>query len=569
MSLYSSGIQLLLRPPRSIFSIGNDDIRATLPDFDSVAELSRFTRRLFDWHITIPHFYHQVIAGACLSCLIVIVVGLVMARKVYQGKFWLLRVVRKPSGVIVLPNPVLAFLLLTGLYGVIFTPFFVLACKQFTQHTGQPPRHILLWMTLPLLLLAYALILAVLGTFFSTPNALLSPAKEEQNMCPSLKRFFQRADVINSIALLGPLAITAAITIPAVIASVQWEKASAMQRNWQLQYSLMPNFTEAMVQQSQQIWYQALGAAKIGSIVFALWTMFALVLSTAYCYVAFNLITAVRGDIERVKEAEKSSQHTVMEEGAATVSQIIRDTLHAIKLRTTSDQARFLPATSGGAFSARPSFSTQRMKDNAQCEEAQKEQIVDDAATGSNESKALRGALLQIFFQAIAIGPGSACFGGLTLALSLTLHSKLEQPNERGGNEFERCIGPIWMALMCVSCFLGALSIFAVGYVTYEPVLHRHVAASQIRFKDITKGSGHIRATFFDVKTTSLCSSPVKGEQQLDSRKEEVKEVSLEGLQLPEMRGSSGDLIWMQSLDVEAEPLGYSANSTRVGLMYS
>jgi hypothetical protein len=97
MSLYDSGIQLLPRPPRSAFSMGNESTRATIPDFNNVTELSHFTNRLFNWHIPISSLFIQAIFTSVLIFIMVIVVTLIMATKIYQGKFWLIRVIRKSN----------------------------------------------------------------------------------------------------------------------------------------------------------------------------------------------------------------------------------------------------------------------------------------------------------------------------------------------------------------------------------------------------------------------------------------------------------------------------------------
>lgn len=146
MSLYSSGFLLLPRPPRSILSMGNDSTRATLPDFASVKELSQFTSRHFNWYIPIPSLYTQALCASGLCYIMIIAASLTLARNIYQGKFWLVRVIRKPKSVIAVPNPIIAFLVLMGLYGLLFTPLFLLLVRDFMKHTG-PPRHIILTLT--------------------------------------------------------------------------------------------------------------------------------------------------------------------------------------------------------------------------------------------------------------------------------------------------------------------------------------------------------------------------------------------------------------------------------------
>lgn len=144
--LYNKSIELIPKPPRSILSIGNESTRAALPNFNTVAELSRFTSRHFSWHIPIPSLYIQSIATGAFVFLMVVIVTLIMARRIYEGKFWLLRVIRRSTGIIIAPNPIVFFLIMSGFYGILFTPLFIIICHDFTKDTG-PPRNIVLWFT--------------------------------------------------------------------------------------------------------------------------------------------------------------------------------------------------------------------------------------------------------------------------------------------------------------------------------------------------------------------------------------------------------------------------------------
>lgn len=604
MSLYSYDFQLLPRPPRSVLSIGSDATRATLPNFADVNALSQFTSRLFNWQIKILGFYEQVIVAACVCALIVIAVGLILSRKVYEGRFWLARLIRRPTGVIVVANPMLSFLLLSGLHGIIFTPWFVIACRRYTHTSNDPPPHnVILWITLPMLALACALKLVVLGTYFALPSAF--PSAADESKVPAFRRFFARADVMNAVSLVCPLSIAIMITIPAVIANNEWQKAVGMEAEWQQRYASLPAFTQEMVQQSQRVWFQALKGAKLASIVFVLWTITAFGLCFAYVYLATRLIAAVRADIHRSREqSSRAATQTIVEEEPVVISQIIKQALEANRanqLRRSSliqapSHTLSTPSHQAGlkaGLNTQQSFSTQRIVVDAATTKAasekqqhskEKDQSEQDSQTegtaASNPSKALEDALFQIYLQTLTVGPGSLCIGAATLALSLTLHSKLEQPSNNGGNLFEIYIGAIWLFLIYTTCVLGALSFSIVAFKTFEPVVASSKTlqvASQIRFRDIAKGPSHIRSTFFDVKSqatdqtlplASSTSSPVLGKELLETVKNPRYDSIIEEEHSPEDENSlvvipySSGGASTPSWDVEAEPLGYSMNAS-------
>lgn len=98
MSLYSHAFELLPRPDRSIFSSGDEATRARLPDFDTVAQLSQFTHRLIVWQMDVPSTFTQAKVGASFICILIVVVCLIMARRLYERSFWILRVIKRPAG---------------------------------------------------------------------------------------------------------------------------------------------------------------------------------------------------------------------------------------------------------------------------------------------------------------------------------------------------------------------------------------------------------------------------------------------------------------------------------------
>lgn len=600
MSLYSYDFELLPRPSRSIFSIGSDTTRATLPNFTNVHELSQFTSRLFAWQIKIAGFYEQVIVAACFCALIVIAVSLILTKKVYDGKFWLLRLILRPTGVIIVANPMLSFLLLSGLHGVIFTPWFVTACRRYTHPSNDPPPHnVILWITLPMLALAFALKLVVLGTYFAIPNALPSAADEDK--VPAFRRFFARADVMNAVSLICPLSIAIMITIPAVIANNEWQKAVGMQAEWQRLYASLPTFTAEMVQESQLVWFQALKGAKLASLVFVLWTITAFGLCFAYVYLATRLIVAVRTDIHRAKEQHsKAATQTVVDEEPVVISEIIKQALEANRANLPRRSSLLLQAQNLGlptqthlqagfkpGLNTQQSFSTHRMVSDAttkaptgkeqqrsEKDQSERSSSPSDQGAASSPSKALEDALFQIYIQSLAVGPGSLCFGAATLAMSLTFHSMIEQPSGSGGNKFENCIGVIWLFLIYSTCILGALSIFIVAFKTFEPVVSSSKTlqvASLIKFKDIAKGPSHIRSTFFETKSaapeqSTSTSSPLMVKGLLEARKNSKYDSIIEEGQSPDedvmgivpYSGGAAPKSW----DIEAEPLGYSMNAS-------
>lgn len=110
MSLYSYKFQSLPRPPRSIFSHGNEDTRARLPDFTTVAELSQFLHRLFVYKIDMPGYFVQTKLCAGIVALFLIGVLLIVARRMYESSFWLVRLEQRSTGRVIVVSRLQVFL---------------------------------------------------------------------------------------------------------------------------------------------------------------------------------------------------------------------------------------------------------------------------------------------------------------------------------------------------------------------------------------------------------------------------------------------------------------------------
>jgi hypothetical protein len=351
MSLYDSNIKLLPRPPRDFFSIGNEATRATLPNFSNVTELSQFTHRLFHYRTGISSLGTQATIALCYIFIVIISVNFVL------GKFWLVRVIRRPSGIIVVvsnylyieicadsqelffqPNPIVALLLMAGLFGSICFPFFMVLCRNLKKVDGPTPN-IVLWFTLPWLLLAFGIVWATIGTYFASPDAFTpSLDNDDTSRIASLKRAFRRANVINSLTLLVPVAMTIGVTIPSFISHRYWEQALQMERQWQFDYPTSLMFNTEMVQGSQIIWYTVLKGARWMAIVFVLYTIIAFAILFAYVPINVRLIMAVHEDLRRNKRQADAIQ-TIQEEPTIRVSKIIMDALQANQARPSSSSS--------------------------------------------------------------------------------------------------------------------------------------------------------------------------------------------------------------------------------------
>ncbi len=129
MSLYTTYDLPAPPPPTSYSHDRGNPLRAALPPLlalfpdDAAAQaqgLRAFTRRriYLDFSAT-AGFFTQLKVCAALICALLAVVALIIARRLRERSFWILRFAQKRNGIVVIPNAITCFTLMEGIYGVL------------------------------------------------------------------------------------------------------------------------------------------------------------------------------------------------------------------------------------------------------------------------------------------------------------------------------------------------------------------------------------------------------------------------------------------------------------------
>lgn len=349
---------------------------------------------------------------------------------------------------------------------------------------------------LPWLFLAFGLFFATVGTYYATPAAVqavpsyidhyVDDEEDIQEDSSRISQCFQRLKNTTNpfVLLLIPISFAIAVIIPATLSNRIWDKALDLEKQWQIDYSNMTVFTQEMIQQSQVIWYTQLKASKITAIVVIIYTILSISMGFTYAIIAFRLIRTVHQDLIR----SRRHQDDVKNEQGDLARNAVQNRMIQDHSECKRDQEISTTSTSTQVTSQDADVSTTG-RENAAISTA-------DENTRHETVKLLESALLHICLQAFAIMTGVISIGALSFSFALLFYGKLEQPSSNGGNLFEDHIGKIWEALMYCSCFSGGVSIFAVAYKTYEPVITSN-KGSHINFSDLIKGLPHIQSTFF------------------------------------------------------------------------
>jgi hypothetical protein len=300
MSLYSQGFALLPRPARSALSIGNEASRAQLPDFANVEQLTTFVTRLFQYDFAVPGFFLQLKVGASVICFLIFVVLATISRRMYDKSFWVVRIMKRPSGSVIVPNAMLCFSIIEGIYGTVFVAF-CWCISQIYESKRYAPINIPLWLLLPWCPLIVGATWAAWGTFFATPSKKQISSYIVEERPGKIHRLFHHAITINCMGLFIPLLICISVTVPAVFATIRFNDAHRQQVAWLALYADQTQFTQAMVQEAQTVWYNLLSAMLIVSATYIVWVFWALLMCIAYSWIAIRLIRSIRSELRKSK----------------------------------------------------------------------------------------------------------------------------------------------------------------------------------------------------------------------------------------------------------------------------
>ncbi|PWN37774.1 uncharacterized protein FA14DRAFT_19103 [Meira miltonrushii] len=305
-SLYQHGFNLLPKPNRSPLSFGDEATRSQLPDFKTVSELSEFVERLFFYRLPIPGIYIQIKFCASYVCLLLLIIIMILSGRMYEKTFWILRPMKKPSGTVLVPNSMLAFSMIEGIYGILFVAL-LWEVDKFYEERSTLPFNFMAWLQLPWIPLIIGASMAALGTYFAIPSNTqqsFGVDSEESQVKNALRRFFTHSWFINSTTLLGPLAVIISVVIPTVWSSILFNRSLNQQLIWQEKYANLPDFTQEMVTDAQRVWYELLPSMRLAGVTMIVWTIWAFSIFVVYTSIAVRLVLAVRRELYKVENAK-------------------------------------------------------------------------------------------------------------------------------------------------------------------------------------------------------------------------------------------------------------------------
>lgn len=230
--------------------------------------------------------------------------------RIYKGKFWIVRFMRRSEGIYMVPNALNSFTLFEGCFAILWVAYVCIVLATYHYEIASLEHHIdamnlIVW--IPLYLGA---LYAAVGSFFTAPGSLDGGAVDKQWL---FHRIIRKPWVINSISMGTPLALVGGVTPCAVLAqnalsrsfedyqSFAQRVASAISSG-SSPNAISPTQYDALVAEAGTIWNNLAYGKRYLSIGFAVWTAFAAVLLLFYIPAGGYMLALVKRQVNLQKD---------------------------------------------------------------------------------------------------------------------------------------------------------------------------------------------------------------------------------------------------------------------------
>jgi hypothetical protein len=507
MSLYGhTGLRLLPKPPRSLFSLGPEETRALLPKVEDVVQLQTFLYRLFVYDLRfVPSLKTQIIFAAVCVAILMVVVGCITARRMYEQSFWIVRIVERPTGNVLVPNSVLCFAIVEGVFCAVIMALMWCIIKTFYTKSI-PPSLNPAWLLLPWCPMISGKFWAAWGMYLALPTHLSNkvPKRSVGRMRACVARP-NSAKVTNYFGIGFPFIISTTIIVPTIVAMGQWSKAYRSFVVWQAAYSTQTAFTEPMLHDAQKVWFQVLTSMYTVTVTFIVWAFWSLVVFAMYCWSSYRLMSGIRQEMRLMNElaAPRQGIAVVTRREAAfpnkwqmeavpmadepTVLCTILEASAVTAATSEQERAEFTCSTtladtveSDVLRACRPPWqrllSSRRKKSFSFLKPhvviGKHDLHVNRLSGQSRQDQAsqLNKAVFQVSVQISAIAPTSLLFFVIAILMAILTYGSTEQPFD-GGTYFEPVIAVAIVIAIWTVIFFGSTTFMAILLRTYEYVL--------------------------------------------------------------------------------------------------
>lgn len=269
--------------------------------------------------------------------------------RIIQGKFWIVRLMRRSEGVYIVPNALNAFTLFEGCFAILWVIYVGIVVATYHYHSASLQHHIDAFNLIVWIPLYLGALYAAVGSFYTAPGSLDGRAVQKQWF---FHRVIRRPMVINSISVGIPLGLIGGVTPCAVLAQ------RALSRNFvdyqsfsqRVQDSIgssnaavAPSQYAAFVREADAIWNNLAQGKRYLGDGYAVWTAFAALLLLFYIPAGGYMLALVKQQVnlqkERITRAEQNNLEIIRAEEKQHLQAL--QAQQQQEKRAASDRAKF------------------------------------------------------------------------------------------------------------------------------------------------------------------------------------------------------------------------------------
>ncbi|CAO1634780.1 unnamed protein product [Parajaminaea phylloscopi] len=342
---------------------------ANAPSLQALQLLDRYMRDFFTGQFTNAYYISFGIAGIIL-CIMILFGAAVIVHRIWQGKFWVIRIMRRSQGLYVVPNALNVFALLEGGFGLlmfayVFVIYFGYKKVDATMQHHVDAFNVFVW--IPLYLGA---LYAAVGSFYTAPGALDGRRIQQQSL---FHRAVRHPWAINSISLGTPIALLAGVVPCGVLTQ------RALSRNFETYQvlssdiaaavasgRLSPTQAQAFLTRASDLWNNFAVGKWYMSIGYAIWTAFAGLLLLFYIPAGGHMLRLLYIQVQKqraaVEKIERQQQELLRAEKQR--QEAIKPVVSNVEQSPPSNSLLFRPLTDGKEEQLEPRVSSsQTMRD--------------------------------------------------------------------------------------------------------------------------------------------------------------------------------------------------------------
>ncbi|KAL9935832.1 hypothetical protein V8E36_005409 [Tilletia maclaganii] len=474
-------------PPPTWLSFYRGPDRSRLPNFLEDSDPAAAARRwMYDqiMFFEIHSLWLQVKVVTAVSGVILICVGAVIVRRLFQRSLWLVRLKQTERGPLIVPNAIMIFTCIEGCFSIVFI---ILINSIYVAWVvdRRPLPNLILWITQSWTPLIAGPIWSAFGIWHARPPKT-SPKIRDTN--PRFCGIPLPQPIISSaICLLVPVMIMLSVLGPGIKGNDARTDATAEYTRWMAKYANATTLDRDMLLEMQSIWTTDRAAFFWLAITMLIWFGWCCVVFMVYTTATIRLLLPLGSQLKDLSERIKTEQ-TFMgvskagarKHGAFDGQAVIHTESVPLPLATPrllSLAANYVGRPMGIDYQ-QPCQAGVNQHWNVQVRDLQDDTpntsffppvrpsaVVRPAPDNKTSEKYLRAAYIHFLFQGIMLSAGIAYFGEITIYLALTVVSYHER----------HLIGhPVDIAFLQamwgVVFFLVGVFV-SITFRTYEPVL--------------------------------------------------------------------------------------------------